>query len=202
MIQKILFLLSNLIVLNIWAESFDPKKYDKRPDIAVQILEKNPKFWQKDDKIAYHYAKFLHQVGEFEQSNRLLLDLLPKTTHKSYRKNQMFLLAQNYDALREKELARDYFDNIEKKTYYHLYAYAKFEEYEGNFEKALKLYEETLAKRKEAYILKAYVRTLEKALLTFKKEDKTLYEKYLHIAENLEEFSPLKLQVIKNSIVI
>ncbi|MGL4389148.1 MAG: hypothetical protein ACRCTJ_07135 [Brevinema sp.] len=200
--QKILFLL-NILIFNIaWSLEFDLKKYSRRPDLAVKILEKNPQLWINNPTMSYYFAKFLHQTGNYFRSNELFFDIL-KNEKNSYRRNNLyFLIAQNYDFLKNSNKARFYFDKINIKSYYHLYTYAKFEEYQSNFSKSLTLYEKALLKTKAPYIIKRYLRTLEKALLYYKKHDPILFKKYLEIAKNHPDFPNLQFIVIKKSIVL
>ncbi|MGL4563204.1 MAG: hypothetical protein ACRCVW_05050 [Brevinema sp.] len=176
--------------------------YKDCPVRSLEFVDKNKAIWIHDKKLSYYVANIFHKTGYFQKSNAIAFELLAIEHKKYYRNNLYFLIAKNYDGLAEENNARAYFQKLTSNNHYHLYTYAKFEEKHEHFSNAIDLYQKALSKRNLGYISYAYRRTLEKALIFYKKHDPTLYKKYLTMTESLSNFSTLKLIVIKKSIII
>lgn len=163
----------------------------------------HPHLWIADPFAQLVMSEALHKIGHYEQSlifGYILLfsELKPRLAARNH-----FTIAQNYSALKNSTKTRLYLDMSMKsaKQYYYFY-YARFEEFEKNYQKSIDLYEKALTHPfpKKDYITKAYSRTLHSALLDYKNKDCVLFQEIFKKILLNPEIESTKANIIKKAI--
>ncbi len=157
-------------------------KHDKdRPDLTVEYFTVNTTTNDKDKLL---FAESLHKVGRYYESLGISYQLLLSKMSYYDRGKNYFNLAQNYAEIGKIDKAREYFQKaITRNNQYYFYKYAQFEEYQKNFTESIPLYQKALNHKygEKDYIVNAYIRAVNSALIHYKNRDKSLYNHYLSL---------------------
>lgn len=174
----------------------------KRPDLRVKYFRYYPCFWMDNAKNKLALSEALFKIGNYRESLFLGKQLLLSELSFWNRGKNYIIIAQNYVELGMVDKARYYFDKaITRKNQYYFYLYARFEEFENNYPKAIELYHKALSFSEKEYIRNAYIRTLHKGLIYFKFRDKMIYEEYYKLATKNPCFPKAKTRIIDKAFI-
>lgn len=175
----------------------------KRPDLRVLYLKNNPHFWINTPKKKLKLSEALYDIGYYQESLGLGFQLLLSRLSSSDKGKNHFTLAQNYYALGNIQKSRHYLDKtLSLDNQYYYFYYARLEEYDKNFSKAIDLYQKALTHKRgeKDYIIYAYSRTLNSAVLFNKNKNPVLYKKYIDMIQNNPRLPKSKSRIIEKSL--